>query len=59
MIHYRLYEQIDAEVAKQADARDLKSLGRKPMPVRTRPSAPTFFSINSARLKEIKLHPVL
>ena len=36
----------DAGVAEQADARDLKSLGVKPVPVRSRSPAPRIF-INS------------
>jgi hypothetical protein len=40
LYNMRLTKVIDASVAKLVDARDLKSLVRKDVPVRLRPEAP-------------------
>ena len=52
----------DALVAEQVDAADLKSVGRKAVPVRFRPSAPFILLVNQAlklRAGAEKLSPLI
>ena len=46
--NYRYKFSVNALVAEQVDAADLKSVGSNPVPVRFRPSAPFILLVNQA-----------
>ena len=60
--NYRYKFSVNALVAEQVDAADLKSVGRKAVPVRFRPSAPFILLVNQVlklRARAEKLSPLI
>ena len=60
--NYRYKFSVNALVAEQVDAADLKSVGSNPVPVRFRPSAPFILLVNQVlklRARAEKLSPLI